>query len=434
MAEQFILPDLGEGIHEAQIVNILVQEGDVIQEDQPLMEVETDKAAVEIPSPLAGKIVSIHVQAGQTVNVGDVMVTFGNETSADAPPKPPLPKAAAPAARSAGAVPAAPVSPAKAGRPAKVAASPAVRRRAKELGIDLAMIHATGRGARVTQADLDAAASGKAPAQAAPAERAEAQAATPAQAPAPAVSMPADSELPDFSKWGPIRREPISQIRKTISNHMARSEAMNVHVMHHDLADVEMLEQLRKDHNLRRREGDPKLTLLPFVIKAVHAAMRRYPMFNASFDHARNEIIYKDYFHYGIAVDTPRGLIVPVIRDVDRKSIRALATELIEIGKKTRESNFKIDELRGGSFTITNIGSLGGIVSTPIINYPEVAILGLGKAEMKAVVVGGDVVARYTLPLNLSFDHRATDGADAARFVGEIKSYLEVPGRLLLED
>ncbi|MCH8054463.1 MAG: 2-oxo acid dehydrogenase subunit E2 [Planctomycetes bacterium] len=248
------------------------------------------------------------------------------------------------------------------------------------------------------------------------------------------MSMAPDSELPDFSKWGPIRREPISQIRKTISTHMARSEAMNVHVMHHDLADVEMLEQLRKDHNLRKQESDPKLTLLPFVMKAVHAAMRRYPMFNASFDHARNEIIYKDYFHYGIAVDTPRGLIVPVIRDVDRKSIRALATELIEIGEKTRESNFKIDELRGGSFTITNIGSLGGIVSTPIINYPEVAILGLGKAEMKAVVVNGEVVARYTLPLNLSFDHRATDGADAARFVGEIKSYLEVPGRLLLED
>jgi len=440
MAEQFILPDLGEGIHEAQIVSILVHEGDVVQEDQPLMEVETDKAAVEIPSPLAGKVVTIHVQAGQTVNVGDVMVTFGNDTPAAAPAAPPKvppraapppqtvpPQAAAPAARSAAAAPAGAASPAKAGKPAKVAASPAVRRRAKELGIDLAAMQGTGPGGRVTQADLDGAASGK---PAAPAERAGAQAATLA----PAVSMAPDSELPDFSKWGPIRREPISQIRKTISNHMARSEAMNVHVMHHDLADVEMLEQLRKDHNLRKQESDPKLTLLPFVIKAVHAAMRRYPMFNASFDHARNEIIYKDYFHYGIAVDTPRGLIVPVIRDVDRKSIRALATELIEIGEKTRKSSFTIDELRGGSFTITNIGSLGGIVSTPIINYPEVAILGLGKAEMKAVVVGGEVVARYTLPLNLSFDHRATDGADAARFVGEIKSYLEVPGRLLLED
>ena len=438
MAEQFILPDLGEGIHEAQIVSILVHEGDVVQEDQPLMEVETDKAAVEIPSPLAGKIVSIHVQAGQTVNVGDVMVTFGNDAEAApaAPPKAPPraappprtapPTAAAPAVRSAGAAHADAASPAKAGKPAKVAASPAVRRRAKELGIDLATMQGTGPGGRVTQADLDGAASGQPPAPAA-AQAAAAQS-------APAVTMPADSELPDFSKWGPIRREPISQIRKTISNHMARSEAMNVHVMHHDLADVEMLEQLRKDHNLRKQESDPKLTLLPFVIKAVHAAMRRYPMFNASFDHARNEMIYKDYFHYGIAVDTPRGLIVPVIRDVDRKSIRALATELIEIGAKIRESNFKIDELRGGSFTITNIGSLGGIVSTPIINYPEVAILGLGKAEMKAVVVNGEVVARYTLPLNLSFDHRATDGADAARFVGEIKSYLEVPGRLLLED
>ena len=162
--------------------------------------------------------------------------------------------------------------------------------------------------------------------------------------------------------------------------------------------------------------------------------MKQYPALNSSFDHVNNEIIYKDYYHFGIAVDTPRGLIVPVIRDVDRKSIRALATELIEIGEKARQTSFTIDELRGGTFTITNIGSLGGIVSTPIINYPEVAILGLGQAEMKAVVVGGKVVARYTLPLNLSFDHRVIDGADAARFVGEIKGYLEVPGRLLLED
>jgi pyruvate/2-oxoglutarate dehydrogenase complex dihydrolipoamide acyltransferase (E2) component len=443
MAEQFILPDLGEGIHEAQIVNILVHEGDVIQADQPLMEVETDKAAVEIPSPLAGKIAMIHVMAGQTVNVGDVMVTFGNETPAgtpaaapaaqpqEAPQTAPPAPAAVRAAQSAAA--SAAVSPAKAGRPAKVAASPAVRRRAKELGIDLATVQGSGSGGRVTQADLDSATSGgtaPAPARPAPAP-ATVSAAT---SPSAGVSMPAESELPDFSKWGPIRREPISQIRKTIANQMVRSEALNVHVTHHDLADVEMLEQLRKDHNVRRHEGDPKLSLLPFVIKAVHAAMRRYPEFNASFDQANNEIIYKDYFHYGIAVDTPRGLIVPVIRDVDRKSIRALAAELIEIGEKTRQSSFTIDELRGGSFTITNIGSLGGIMATPIINYPEVAILGLGKAELKPVVFGGEVVARYTLPLNLSFDHRATDGANAARFVGEIKSYLEVPGRLLLED
>ncbi len=242
------------------------------------------------------------------------------------------------------------------------------------------------------------------------------------------------SDLPDFSKWGPILCEQLTQIRKTIAKQMVRSASTCVHVMHHDLADVEMLEQLRKDHNLRLREGDPKLTLLPFVIKAVCAAMKQYPIFNASFDHDNGQIIYKDYFHYGIAVDTPRGLVVPVIRDVDRKSIRELAVEMIGMGEKARQASFSIDELRGGTFTITNIGALGGIVSTPIINYPEVAILGLGKAEHKAVVVGGKVIARYTLPLNLAFDHRVTDGADAARFVGEIKGYLEVPGRLLLED
>ena len=439
MPEQFILPDLGEGIHEAQVIQVLVKEGDVVQTDQPLMEVETDKAAVEIPSPLAGKVTSIHVEAGQTVNVGDVMVTFDSDgqvapppaptaTPAAAPVTPPAPAVATTEVASSGAAgaPSTVASPAKAGRPAKVAASPAVRRRAKELGIDLTTIQGTAPGGRVTQADLDSAASAGAPA-AAPAP-------TQATAPAPAVSMPPGSELPDFTKWGPIRREPITQIRKTIANQMVRSEAISVHVAHHDLADVEMLEQLRQDHNLHRREGDPKLTLLPFVIKAIYAAMKRYPAFNSSFDHVNNEVIYKDYFHFGIAVDTPRGLVVPVIRDVDRKSIRDLAAELIGIGENARQATFKIDELRGGTFTITNIGSLGGIVSTPIINYPEVAILGLGKAEHKAVVVGKEVVARYTLPLNLSFDHRVIDGADAARFVGEIKSYLEVPGRLLLED
>ncbi len=449
MAEDFILPDLGEGIHEAQIIQLLVKEGDVVEADQPLMEVETDKAAVEIPSPQAGKILSIHVEAGQTVNVGDVMVTFavdgeaaapareevGTEVAAAAPAAPTVP-AAAPAATPPTPVapvatppvsgaPSAVASPAKAGKPAKVAASPAVRRRAKELGIDLVTIPGTGLGGRITKDDLERAAAAAKPAPTAP---------TTAPAPLPAVAMPEGIALPDFTKWGPIRREPIPQIRKTIANQMVRSEAVNVHVTHHDLADIEMLEQLRKDHNARKRDNDPKLTMLPFVIKAIHAAMKRYPQFNSSFDHANHEIIYKDYYHFGVAVDTPRGLIVPVIREVDRKSIRELAAELIEIGEKTRQVRFTIDELRGGTFTISNIGPLGGIVATPIINYPEVAILGLGKAEMKPVVVNGKVVARYMLPLNLSFDHRIIDGADAARFVSEIKGYLEVPGRLLLED
>lgn len=445
MADQFILPDLGEGIHEAQIVQVLVKEGQVVEEDQPLMEVETDKAAVEIPSPQAGTIAKIHVTAGQTVNVGDVMVTYGNDlpSAKPAPQAVPAtpPAVAAPAAarpvRSqaparSGPAPSASTAPAKTGRPAKVAASPAVRRQAKELGINLTTISGSGPGGRVTQADLDSAASSGTSAAKPPGE--PARTATLAQAPGPAAAMPPASELPDFTKWGPIRREPLTQIRKTIAKQMVRSESICVHVTHHDLADVEMLEQLRKDHNARLREGDPKLTLLPFVVKAICAAMKQYPIFNASFDHDRNEIIYKDYFHYGIAVDTPRGLVVPVIRDVDRKSIRDLALEMIDMGEKARQASFTIDELRGGTFTITNIGALGGIVSTPIINYPEVAILGLGKAEHKAVVVGGKVVARYTLPLNLAFDHRVTDGADAARFVGEIKGYLEVPGRLLLED
>lgn len=450
MAEQFILPDLGEGIHEAQIIQVFVKEGDVVQTDQPLMEVETDKAAVEIPSPHAGRVAKIHVQAGQTVNVGDIMVTFGDDGAAGAPAKgyeaspaaqPAVRREASPAAAPTMKAPpkaqAAPApatapkveaAPAKEDRPAKVAASPAVRHRARELGIDLAAIEGSGPGGRVTAEDLERAVHGAAE----PAARAPARTA-PRPTSGPATTVEA-GELPDFAKWGPIRRQPIPQIRKTIAKQMVRSEAMTVHVMHHDLADIEMLEQLRKDHNARKRDADPKLTLLPFVIKAIHAAMKRYPQFNASFDHVSNEIVYKDYYNFGIAVDTPRGLIVPVLREVDRKSIRDLAAELIKLGEKARDASFTIDELRGGTFTITNIGSLGGIVSTPIINYPEVAILGLGKADMKATVVDRQVVARYMLPLNLSFDHRIIDGADAARFVGDLKGYLEVPGRLLLEE
>lgn len=425
MADVFELPDLGEGIHEAQIIQMLVNEGDVVEQDQPLMEVETDKAAVEIPSPHSGKINKIHVAAGETVNVGDTLISFGENGAAvvakpaakSAPsPKPAAAKAAAPA----------PSAPALSGRPAKVAASPVVRRLAKERGIDLATITGTGKGGRITREDLESGGS---------AGTAPRPAARTSPAPAPStVSMPAGTELPDFTKYGPIRREAIPQIRKTIAHHMVQSEAINVHVTHHDMVDITMLEQLRKDHNGSRAEGDPKLTLLPFVLKAVCAAMRKFPVFNSSFDHVNNEIIYKDFFNFGIAVDTPRGLIVPVVRGVDTKSIRDIATELIGLGGQARDASFGIEDLRGGTFTITNIGSLGGLVSTPIINYPEVAILGLGKADMKPVVRDGAVVARYMLPINMSFDHRVIDGADAARFCSDVMGYLEVPGRLLLEE
>jgi pyruvate/2-oxoglutarate dehydrogenase complex dihydrolipoamide acyltransferase (E2) component len=475
MSNSFELPDLGEGIHEAQIIQILVKEGDVVTADQPLMEVETDKAAVEIPSPQAGRIARIHVQAGQTVNVGSTLVSFGEAEGrsaaqaapasgrAEAPkqeraapaapaqrkdePEPAAGRSAAPAAAAkskAGSGPAASPraeaapeaqtedepAPTAGGSSSKVAASPVVRRLAKEQGIDLAAISGSGPGGRITREDLEQATAGGQPRPA----PSQARAAPAGAAPAPAASMPADSELPDFTKWGAIRTEAIPQIRKTIANHMVRSEATNVHVTHHDLADITMLEQLRKDHNARRSESDPKLTLLPFVMKAVYAAMRHYPVFNSSFDHKNGQIIYKQYFHFGVAVDTPRGLVVPVIRDVDRKSIRELAAELTGVGERARQASFTIEDLRGGTFTITNIGSLGGLVSTPIINYPEVAILGLGKADMRPVVRDGQIVARYILPLNLSFDHRVIDGADAARFCSEVMGFLEVPGRLLLED
>ena len=233
-------------------------------------------------------------------------------------------------------------------------------------------------------------------------------------------------------KWGKVRREPLNQIRKTIATQMSRSAFTAVHVTHGDEADITELDRVRRNLN-EATHGDPKLTFMSFLVRATCIALRKHPIFNAGFDHEGWQIIYKEYINIGIAVDTERGLIVPVTRDADRLTLRGIAAALSTIADRVRLNQFAIEDLRGGTFTITNVGALGGTFSTPIINYPEVAILGLGRSRKVPVLRDGHLAEALMLPLNLSFDHRATDGANAARFTSEIKSYLETPTKFLLD-
>jgi pyruvate dehydrogenase E2 component (dihydrolipoamide acetyltransferase) len=429
MARPFVLPDLGEGLTEAEIVGVLVREGDVIPEDAPLLEVETDKARVEIPSPLSGRIERVHVSPGQTVKVGEVLVTF-----ADA--------AAAPGGTSR-------VEPAGPDHRGPVPATPATRRLARERGVDLRALRGSGPGGRITDDDVRAAAAG-APAAAAPAaedrarapERADGgdRAAAPGvpvtEAPGPARPLGGvglePPPLPRFEQWGPVERQPLSHLRRTIAERMTLSATLVPHVTHFDRADVTDLDAvIRRNLDAAGARGVP-LTLTGFLLKAVALALPAHPQFNASLDPARGELIVKRYCHLGVAVATDRGLIVPVIRDVDRKPLLEVARELAALAQRVREGKATLDDLRGGTFTLTNVGALGGTGAIPIINYPEVAILGVARARQEAVVRDGQIVARLLLPLSLTFDHRVADGADGARFAADIVRRLERPDELLL--
>ncbi len=439
MSREFRLPDLGEGIIEAQVIQVLVTEGQNIEEDHGLFEVETDKAAVEIPSPYAGTISKVHVRDGDTVNVGDVMVTFaGDGASAAASGAPPA--RAETVAEAAGETPVAAVasgSVATAAEPApdrrtRAAAAPVVRKLARERGIDLDSIKGSGPGGRVTRADVEAAAD-RAPAMPAIREP-TAPADTPERTvpPAPdAETAAAPTGIAETDKWGKVRRVTMPQIRKTIAQQMVRSVSNIPHVTHIDRADVTELEAMRRQYK-EAHDGARRITAMAFIIKAVVKALRNYPVFNSSIDAQAGDIIYKDYINVGIAVDTDRGLVVPNVRNAQLLSVSQIAEELARIADRARKGRFAIEDLRGGTFTITNVGALGGIYSTPIINYPEAAILGLGRTQEEPVVREGRIVARSILPVSFSFDHRIADGAQAARFCSELLGYLNKPVTLLI--
>ncbi|MFN0135461.1 MAG: dihydrolipoamide acetyltransferase family protein [Phycisphaerae bacterium] len=457
---EFKLPDLGEGVHEGQIVNVRVKEGDKITEYEPMLEVETDKAAVEIPSPKTGVIAKLFVKPGQTVKVGEVLVQIDTgagapaaapavaaKTAAAAPAKvaaasaAPVAKIPAPAvaatssaaAHSRGPavapMPAAAHSTAIAAAPAArtgpIPAAPVVRKLARELGVDLGNVPASGPNGRVMREDVERFAKGGGSVSFGGAHDGAARTG------GATVSFAAEP-LPDFSQYGPVRREQPSQIRKTIARQMSKAWYNVPRVTHCDSADVTELEKNRKDINKFLKEGQPKMTMTAIVIKAVATCLRSYPMLNCSWDATTEEVVYKDFFNLGIAVDTPRGLVVPVIRDADKKSLPQLARDLNDMAEKARTVKFEVNDLRGATFTITNVGALGGSFVTPMVNYPEVGILGLGRAALQAVCMDErTIVPRLMLPLSLSFDHRICDGADAARFTRDVIGMLENPLRLI---
>jgi pyruvate dehydrogenase E2 component (dihydrolipoamide acetyltransferase) len=443
MSRQFTLPDLGEGLTEAEIVAVLVREGDVITEDAPLLEVETDKAQVEIPSPMGGRVEKIHVAPGQTVKVGAVLVTFADAGAPAQATAPAAPRAAAPATLAPAGAPrravtqaaASPAGPAHAGGP--VAATPSTRRLARELGVDLRAVRGSGPGGRILDADVRAAGAAVAPGAPWPTSKGSGPVAKPAAPAAPAKPLAAvglePPPLPRFEQWGPVERVPLSHLRRTIAERMTLSASLIPHVTHFDRADITDLDAIITRNLEPARAKGVTLTLTGFLLKAAALALGRHPQFNASLDPAAGEMIVKRYCHLGVAVATERGLIVPVIRDVAGKPVLELARELGALAQRVRDGKAALDDLRGGTFTITNIGALGGTAAIPIINYPEVAILGVARARLEPVVRQGQIVPRLMLPLTLTFDHRVADGADGARFASEIVSLLEAPERLLWE-
>lgn len=424
MAKEFKLPDLGEGLTEAEIVRVLVAEGDEIKEDQAVLLVETEKAQVELPSPYGGRVAAVHVRAGQRVKVGAVLLSFGDGVPAARVAVPPSAPAVTPAP------PAASVAPAPAtGLPP--AATPATRRLARQLGVDLAAVRGTGPGGRISDDDVRAAVGGR-PASTAGVSRTAAPAA-PVEPSRPLAGPVALPPLPRFEQWGPVEREPLRGIRRRSAEHLAVAWAVIPHVTQHDQADVTELETMRRRHQKRGGETGAELTLTVFLLKAAAVALRAHPRFNASLDHGTGELVLKRYYNIGVAVDTDQGLVVPVVRGVDGKGIRELSAGLARLVARTREGKATLEDLRGGTFTVTNTGALGGTGATPIINYPEVAILGVGRARLTPVVRDGQIVPRLMLPLSLAFDHRVIDGMEAARFSTELVGLLEAPERLFLE-
>ena len=426
MARSFKLPDLGEGIHEGEVLAVLVEVGQEVKEGDIILEVETDKAAVEIPSPFTGRVEEIFVKPGDIVNVGDNLMSFANgEAAEEIREEKPAKKTTTPTEVESSTV----VSSldAKAG---PVPASPSTRRLARELGVDLHLVEPTGSAGLVTADDVrNFASQGKVES-----AQPEIAASTQVEITSPMVSEPT---LPDFTKWGQVERIPFRSIRRATSKQMALAWSNIPHVNSQDVIDISKLETFRQKHKGEIEAIGGKLTLTVFILKAVATALKIYPNFNATLDTANSEIIIKQYYNIGVAVNTDSGLIVPVVRDVDRKSIKELAIELTDLVQRTRARKTTVEEMQGGTFTITNAGAMGGGFFAPIINYPEVAILGVGQARMQPVVREKDkgnfvVVPRLMMPAVLCIDHRVLDGADAIKFLKVLIETLEDPDELLM--
>lgn len=459
MATEVRLPDIGEGIEKGTVVGVLVKVGDTVAKDQPLVELETDKAVVEIPSSAGGVVSKINVKENEEAAVGSVLIVVEEEGAAVAsaeapagappatapaatPPAPaPGPLAPPPAATGAAAVPASTrgpdagpdAGPAAGAEPngGLVPAAPSVRRLARELGVDLQRVTGTGALGRISAADV----------------RAFADAATAAPTPGPAAAAPATATgapagvqagaapLPDFGRWGAVVRTPMSGIRKATVRSMTTAWATVPMVTHFDKADITELELIRKRYQPKVEAAGGKLTPTAILLKVVAGALRRFPDFNASIDLASQEIVHKQYVNVGVAVDTDAGLLVPVIKGADRKNLIELSVELGELAVKARDRKLTPDEMQGGNFSISNLGGIGGHAFTPIVNPPDVAILGVSRASHEPVWnrETGTFEARLLMPLALTYDHRLIDGAAAARFLRWVCGALEEPFLVALE-
>jgi Pyruvate/2-oxoglutarate dehydrogenase complex, dihydrolipoamide acyltransferase (E2) component, and related enzymes len=429
---EYKFPELGEGLHEGEIVKVHIKVGDKVTDDDIIMEVQNDKAVVEVPSPVNGTVTEVRMKDGQVCRVGEVVAIIDaeGELPEQDTPATEAPAAAAPAPAAAPAAPAAapvaaPAAPAEAPKATggQVLATPSVRKFAREQGVDLTTVTGTGKNGRITREDVTSGGSA-APAAAAPATEAAAPAAAEAPAAKPAAAVDA---------YRPEERVPFKGIRKAIANAMVKSVYTAPHVTIMDEVDVTELVALRSKYKPYAEKKGSKLTYLPFIVKALVAACRQFPIMNATLDEASQEIVYKKYYNIGIATDTDNGLIVPVIEDADRKNIFMVADKIRDLAAKGREGKLTAAELKGSTISISNIGSAGGMFFTPVINFPEVAILGTGRISEKPVVRNGEIVAAPVMALSLSFDHRLIDGATAQNFMNYIKQLLGQPELFIME-
>jgi len=389
MPYDFVLPDLGEGITEGEIRRWLVKEGDAVEEHQTVLEIETDKAVVEVPSPKKGRVTKMHKEIADIAKVGEVLMTIADvgEAVEEKPKEEERPKSVSVV----GVLPE---------EEEEVLAAPAVRALAKELGVKLESIKGSGPGGSITKDD---------------------------------VTEASEKGKKTEDQYGAIERLAIKGLRRTIAKNLIMSQKTTAFVTGMDEADITELWSLKEREKKALIEKGVHLTFLPFFIKAVHHALTEHPLLNASVDEGREEIIIKNYYNIGVAVDTPDGLMVPVIKNAGKKTILELASEIQDLSVKARERKIRLEEIKGSTFTITNYGHFGGWFATPIINYPDVAILGTGKISDKPWVKDGKIVIRKILPLSLTFDHRVTDGVDSAKFLSKVIQYLEDPALLFIE-
>ncbi|WP_413292829.1 2-oxo acid dehydrogenase subunit E2 [Bdellovibrio sp. HCB185ZH] len=427
-AQDVKLPELGEGVTEGELVKWLVKSGDSVKADQAIAEVLTDKATVEVPTPVAGVVGELKFKAGDVVKVGSTMITLTGAGGAAAAPAAPAPQASAPVA-AAPAAKAAPVATSSAATAngifppvadSKVLATPATRRLARETGVDINGLSGSGLAGRVTREDVLAAGGGAV----ATTSSAKAPAAGGMTIPRPAYQGQAGAAE---------ERVALIGIRKRIAENMQRSKQIIPHFTIMDEAKVDALVALRESLKDFAEKNGTKITYLPIVMKAMVATIREFPMFNASIDDAAGEIVYKKYFNIGFAADTPTGLVVPVIKNADQKTILEISKEIIDLSKRARDGKLKPDEMKGACITVTNIGSIGGTYATPVINHPEVAILGMYKIDEKPVIKDGQLKAIKTMNYTMTADHRLIDGALAARFLAAFIGRIENPGKLMVE-